>query len=191
MPRSWLGAGVAIGVLNLPKLGAGAALLGELRAPGVFPIDVGVVYFFDNEAALTRDELDLQANPVIGVTFPPGGSRLRVNALQVSAAACPYERDMKPGSLLLCVGAQGGVIQAHAEGFVGQTDSTRGLFALEGYARWHFPLSDTLGVSYSAGVFVPFLRDRFGYLDRFRKFTEKFRVAPLGGRLDLLLTYGF
>jgi hypothetical protein len=189
--RSWLGAGFAIGVLNLPKLGAGAALEGELRVPGLFPIDFGLVYFFDNEAALTRDELDLQAHPLIGATFPPGGSRLRVNTAQLSAAACPYERDMKPGSLLLCIGGQGGVIRVRGEGFVGEVDSTRGLFALEAYARWHFPISDTLGVSYSAGVFVPFVRDRFGYLNRHRAFTEKFRIAPVGGRLDLLLTYGF
>ena len=72
-----------------------------------------------------------------------------------------------------------------------QDSSTRALFDIDAYARWHFRLGNGLGISYSAGLFVPFLRDRYGYHDRFGAFHEQFRIAPLGGRLDLALTYGF
>lgn len=165
--------------------------MGELRSDGAWPIDFGFVYFFDNQAALDRDELDLRAHPLIGLPFPSSGSRLRVSAMQVSAAACPYERDLRPGLLLLCAGVQGGLMRVRSEGFIAPTDTTHALFALEAYARWHFRIDDTLGVSYSAGLFVPFVRDRFGYIDRFGGFSSKFRVGAIGGRLDLVLTYGF
>lgn len=195
MGRSWLGVGLSLGVLNLPKLGAGATVIGELRAKGAWPIDFGLTYFFDNDASLDRDEIDLRAHPLIGLPYPAGGSRLRFNSVQVSAAACPYERNLKPGVLLLCLGAQGGVLHVRGEGFAAATtavaSSTHPELALVAYARWHFRISDTLGVSYSAGLFVPFMRDRFGYLDRYGAFTQKFREGVLGGRLDLVLTYGF
>jgi hypothetical protein len=189
--RSWFGVGVALGVLNLPKLGAGVQATAELRPEGAWPIDISLIYFFDNEAELDRDELDLRANDLIGVTFPTGGSRLHVSAAQASAALCPYERELRPGVLILCAGVQGGLMWVRGEGFMSQTDNSHGLFAFEGYARWHFPISEAIGASYSAGLFVPFLRDHFGYLDRYSLFTSKFRVGAVGGRLDLLLTYGF
>lgn len=188
---SWVGAGLAIGVLNLPKLGAGGKLVGEIRADGLWPIDLGVGYYFDNDAPFTRDELDLQAHPLIIETFPAGGSKLTFNTVQASAAVCPYERDLEPGSLLLCAGVQGGLLHVRASGLINERTSTHPLFDFEAYARWHFSLSPVVGVTYSAGLFVPLMRDRFGYLDRSAKFVEKFRVAAIGGRLDLLLTYQF
>jgi hypothetical protein len=191
LARSWIGAGLALGVLNLPKLGAGLQLIGELRSANFIPIDIAAIYWFDNDAALTQDELDLRANPLIGVSFPPGGSRFRVSAVQASVAACPYERNLSPGSVMLCAGVQGGSMRVRGQGFASAHDRTRGLFGLEGYARWHFDLSDSVGVSYSAGIFVALMRDRFGYADRFGHFVDKFRSAPVGGRLDLSLTYGF
>jgi hypothetical protein len=189
--RSWVGAGVALGVLNLPKLGAGAKVMGQLRSNGLWPVDLAAVYWFDNEAPLTRDELDLQANPLISVPFPPAGSRLHVTAVQVSAAVCPYERALAPGSLLLCAGVQGGVVRVRSEGFIAAERRSRPQFGFEGYARWHFDLGEALGVTYSAGIFVPLMRDAFGYTDHFGKFSRKFRAAPVGGRLDLALTYAF
>ncbi len=188
---SWLGAGLALGVLNLPKLGTGLTVAGELRAGKFWPIELSAVYWFTNDADLSRDQLDLRANPLIGAPFPSKGSRVSVRAVQASLALCPYEHGLTPGSLLLCAGAQGGVLRAEGSGFKSQSQSARPLFALEAYARWHFQLGEALGVSYSAGIFVPLMRDRFGYTDRFGHYNQQFRQGPAGGRLDLVLTHSF
>jgi hypothetical protein len=123
--------------------------------------------------------------------FPPGGSRSTFSALEAKAALCPLEHELRSGSIIACAGVQGGVLFVQSEGFVDDQDQTRPLFGFEAYARWHFKLWDPIGVTYSAGVFVPVIRDRFGFRDGFDRFRELFRIAPVGGRLDIALTYSF
>jgi hypothetical protein len=187
--RSWIGAGIGLGVLDLPKLAAGVQLRGQLRVEHVWPIDLGVAYYFDNNAALSEDELDLKANTYVLAPFPSGGSRIGMSAWRANAALCPYERGLESGTLQLCAGLFGELLRAKSYGLLEASNKSRTLFAFEGYARWHFPLGKVIGVTYSAGLFVPFSRDRFGYLDRFGDFTTKFRISAIGGRLDLALTY--
>jgi hypothetical protein len=40
-------------------------------------------------------------------------------------------------------------------------------------------------------LFVPMIRERFGYTDSRGGYREQFRIAPVGGRLDAALTYTF
>jgi hypothetical protein len=74
---------------------------------------------------------------------------------------------------------------------VDQSDETRGLFSFEIYARLRFELSEHIAITYSAGVFIPVLRDRIGYVDPDGGFHEQFRLPVLGGRLDAALVFGF
>jgi hypothetical protein len=178
-------------VLNLPKLGAGATLLGQVRAGGFWPMDLGATYWFDNQAELTTSELDLELHPLVLAPFPVGGSRVVFRAIEAKAALCPLEHWLRSGSIIACAGVQGGVLFAEPEGFVEEEDQTGALFGFEAYARWHFRISDPIGISYSAGVFIPVIRDRFGFRDGFGRFREIFRITPVGGRLDIALTYSF
>jgi hypothetical protein len=188
---SWVGAGFAFGVLNMPKLGAGVELIGEVRPRRFWPMDFTLVYWFDNVSELNRAQLDLQIHPQIGLPFPEDGSRLSVHAFQASAALCPYESELASGSLLLCAGVQGGLMHVGSEGLLAEDAQTRALFAFDAYVRWHFRLGSGVGISYSAGAFVPMLRDRFGYEDRYGQFHEQFRVGAVGARLDIAVTYGY
>jgi hypothetical protein len=188
---SWIGAGFAVGLLNMPKLGIGLELLGEVRTPVMWPIEIGAVYWLENDDELNSMQTDLIAHPVLAVPYPPGGSRLQIQEMMLSAALCPYEFEMNTGSFLACAGAAAGLLRATGEGFVNESAVTRALFELDAYARWHFRLGSGVGITYSAGVFVPFLRDHFGYHDRFGAYHDQFRIAAIGGRLDLAITYGF
>jgi hypothetical protein len=128
----------------------------------------------------------------VGVRFPAGGGRSTFSAVEARAAVCPLEHGLRSGTLIACVGLQGGVLFARSAGFQADSDDqTRPLFGFELYARWHFRIAGPLGLSYSAGAFVPLFRERFGYRDGFGRFHEQFRIAPIGGRLDLALTYSF
>lgn len=189
--HSWVGAGVAFGVLNLPNFGAGVTLLGQVRTDDFWPIDLGAVYWFDNQAELRSSELDLQLHPLVTVPFPAGGSRSTFSAIEAKAAVCPLEHGLRAGTLIACAGLQGGVLFARSEGFSGDEDQTRPLLGFELYARWHFRVAGPIGLSYSAGAFVPLFRERFGYRDGFGRFHEQFRIAPIGGRLDIAMTYSF
>jgi hypothetical protein len=189
--RSWLGVGVAFGVLNLPKLGAGATVLAQIRPRRFWPIDLSAAYWFDNEAELLTSETDLGLHPLVLAPFPSGGSRSTFRAIEAKAALCPLEHNLRSGSILACAGIQGGLLFVSSEGFVADEDENRPRFGFEAYARWHFQLWDPIGISYSAGVFVPVLRDKFGYVDNFGVFRELFQVSPIGGRLDIALTYSF
>jgi hypothetical protein len=188
----WIGAGMAFGVLNMPKLGVGVEVVGELHPRRFWPLAFGLTYWFDNESALGDDALDLGVHPLVSLAFPAGGSRLSVRAYQASAATCPYELGLASGTLELCAGVEGGLIQVTSTGFIEEDDQLRPQFAFDGYARWHFRLGASgIGITYSLGLFVPVLRDRFGYRGRSGDFHEQFQVAPVGGRLDLALAYGF
>jgi hypothetical protein len=187
--QSWVGAGLALGVLNLPNFAAGVTLLGQLRAGDFWPIDLGATYWFDNEAELSPGELDLQLHPLVGLAFPEDGSRSTFSALEAKAALCPLEHRLRSGTLIACAGMQGGVLFARSEGFVAEDDQTRPLLGFELYARWHFRVAGPVGLTYSAGAFVPLFRERFGYRDGFGRFREQFRIAPIGGRLDVAMTY--
>jgi hypothetical protein len=186
---SWFGAGIAFGVLNLPNFGVGATVLGQVRADEFWPIDLAAVYWFENHAELLPSELDLQLHPLVAVPFPPGGSQTSFTATEVRAALCPLEHRLRTGSLIACAGLQGGVLFARPEGFLDEQDQTRPLLGIEVYARWHYPIAGPIGLTYSAGAFVPLIRERFGYRDGFGKFRETFQIAPAGARLDVALTY--
>jgi hypothetical protein len=188
---SWIGAGFTAGLLNLPKLGIGVEVIGELRVPNMWPIELSATYWFENDAVLNATELDLAANPFIYAPYPPGGSRLEVTEMQASAALCPFEYNLETGSFMACGGVSAGALRASGEGFVNQKAVTRPLFDFDAYARWHFRLGAGIGITYSAGLFIPLFRDHFGYMDRAGDFHQSFRIAPIGGRLDLALTYGF
>jgi hypothetical protein len=168
-----LGAGIAFGVLNLPKVGAGATLMAHVRPRRFVPIELAAVYFFENDDELTLRERDLHVSPLVGVPFPPSGTRTGFRAAELKAALCPLEHALRSGGLL----------DARAE--------TGPLFAFEAYARWRFRLVERMGLSYSAGLFVPMIRERFGYTDSRGGYREQFRIAPVGGRLDAALTYTF
>lgn len=186
---SWVGAGLALGVLNLPKVGVGAELLTELRTRPLWPLEFRLVYWFDNHAELGLSDLDLMVHPYVLIPFPAGGSRLRVSGAQLSVATCPLERRLGSDSLLICGGVQGGVVRVAAEGFAGDKDTTHPSFGFELFARYHFELGARFGISYSAGLFLALLRERYGYRDREDQFREAFRSSLVGGRLDLALTY--
>jgi len=188
---SWIGAGAAFGVLNLPKLGVGLEVVAQIKAKHVWPIDLGAMYFLDNQALLSDGELDLLGIPGLTVVYPASGSGTTFNALQLRAAVCPYEHALGSGELLLCAGLYGGALVARSEGFIAATTHTSPLYGLQAYARWHFTIAGQFGISYSAGLFAALGRERFGYLDRNNRFRELFQVSPVGGRLDLALTLGF
>jgi hypothetical protein len=80
---------------------------------------------------------------------------------------------------------------ARPEGFLDEEDDTRGLFSFEAYARFRFRFTPAIALTYSAGVFIPVIRDKFGYRDGFGDFQEEFRMPVLGGRLDVGLAVGF
>jgi hypothetical protein len=186
-----LGIGTAFGVLNLPKLGVGLEALAELQpASFPFPIDLTFVYWLDNTAELTPSQLDLGVHPLIVVPFPDSGSRIVFSALKFGAAICPYQHELKSGRILLCGGLYGGLLRGSPEGFVGGEEKTSALYGVEAYARWHFHLTGALGLSYSVGLFGALGRERFGHVDAFGDFREDFQVSPVGGRLDLALTFG-
>jgi hypothetical protein len=175
----------------MPKLGIGVEAVGEIRTPVMWPIEVGAVYWFDNDDELTGVQTDLVAHPLLAVPYPPGGSAVTIQETMLSAALCPYEFHMATGSFLACGGASGGILRASGAGFVDEKTVVRPLFELDAYARWHFRLGGGVGITYSAGLFVPFLRDHFGYHNRFGDYHDQFRMAALGGKLDLAITYGF
>lgn len=186
-----LGAGIAVGILNLPKLGAAPSLWGRLALADGWAFELGVDWWLANEAELDIGERDLVLHPIYIIPFPPGGSRLRFEGFEVAAAVCPHRIRLVPGELALCAGVRGGMLRVEAEGFTDTEEHTRALFALTAFARWHYRLAGPVGVSYSAALFVPFLRDRYGYVDSVGIERTEFEPAPVGGRLDLALTYTF
>jgi hypothetical protein len=190
-PRpSWIGAGVALGILNLPKIGVGVELIAQLRTEVIWPIEFSLVYWFQNDAELSVSELDLMLHPFYPYPYPEGGSKLSMTAAQLGAALCPLERYMSSDIFQLCAGVKAGLLRAESHGFPDESSETRPTLELEGFLRYHFRLGGDLAVSYSAGLFVPLIRDRFGYRDRQGDFVEVFRTSAVGGRLDLALTYG-
>jgi hypothetical protein len=188
-PRFVLGAGAMIGVLNLPNLGAGITVLGQLGT--IIPIDLALGYYFDNTDELLVMERDLGLHPLFGTPWPPGGSRTAFSIVQASAGVCPLRHELVPGTLFGCGGLYGGLMRAAPEGFVAAEDVLRPVLGLEAYARWRYTLGGPIGLTYSAGLFVPLLRPAFGYVDSRGRFSEQFRVSPLGGRLDVALSYAF
>jgi hypothetical protein len=185
-PRLVIAAGFVLGVLNLPKLAMGPALLAEVEAG--WPHDFGLSYMPPNAAQVGYRELDLGLHPLRTVPFPPGGSEIEVSLLQINAATCPLRHRLSSGRLLGCAGLYGGMLSASGEGFIaGGRDETRFLAGAEAYARWHFRIAGPVGLTYSAGLFVPFVREPFGYRDREGEFRELFRQPSFGGRLDVLL----
>jgi hypothetical protein len=188
-PRpSWVGAGVALGILNLPKIGVGVELIAQLRTESIWPIEFSLSYWFQNDAELSVSELDLMLHPFYVYPYPEGGSKLSMTAAQLGAALCPLERYMRADIFQLCAGVKAGLLRAESTGFPDEGIETRPTLELEGYLRYHFRLGGALGLTYSAGLFVPLIRDRFGYLDRQGDFVEVFRTSAVGARLDLALT---
>ena len=184
--------GSGIGVVNLPKLGVGVELVGEARPRRFWPLAFGLTYWFDNDKELTSSQLNLNVHPLIALPYPSGGSRLTARAYQASAATCPYETALGSGALSLCAGIEGGILRVSGAGFVNARTQTRPMFAFDAYARWHFRFASSgLGITYSLGVFVPMIRDSFGFRDHRGDFDEEFQQAPVGGRVDVALAYGF
>jgi len=171
------------------RIGAGVKVLALIDAG--LPVDLGLTYFFDNTTELRLGERDLGLVPLAVTPYPPGGSRTSFSVVQANADVCPFVHDLAPGALAGCAGVYGGLLTAKPEGFIDEANATRAAFGLEVYARWRYTLGGPIGLTYSAGLFVPLLRPSFGYVDGNGVFREQFRVAPLGGRLDVALTYGF
>lgn len=184
-----VGLGASIGVLNLPSLGAGVTLVTQFGT--ALPMDLSITHFFQNTTELTTSERDLGLVPFAVVPWPRGGSRTTFSLTQLNFGVCPARHDLDPGVLLGCAGVYGGVLTAEAEGFVDPADVVRVALGLEAYARWRYRLGGPIGLTYSAGLFVPLLRPAFGYADGYGNFQEQFRGSPLGGRLDVALTYAF
>jgi hypothetical protein len=184
-----IGAGATIGVLNLPNLGAGVTLITQFGT--ALPIDLSLSYFFENGSELSTSERDLGLLPLAVVPWPPGGSRSSFTLTQVNFGMCPAQHQLEPGVLLGCAGVYGGLLTAEGAGFVEPVDTIRVALGLEAYARWRYRLGGPIGLTYSAGLFVPLLRPGFGYVDGNGAFQEQFRVSPVGGRLDVALTYAF
>ncbi len=187
----WIGAGFGFGILNLPKMAFGVTALGQVRIGEFWPIDFGVAYFFDNDQELSDREIDLRINPLVIVPFPGEGSLTTFSSAELKVALCPFEQRMRTGSLFACAGVQGGLLFASPSGFIDEGDEMRGLFNVDLYARLRFRLADRIAVTYSAGVFIPVVRDRFGYVDGEGDFREQFRLPVVGGRLDAALVFGF
>jgi hypothetical protein len=164
-------------------------LLAELRTESLWPIEFSLVYWFQNDAELGYSELDLMLHPFYAYPYPEGGSKLSMTAAQLGAALCPLERYMGNDIFQLCAGAKAGLLRAESSGFPDQGTETRPTLELEGYARYHFRIAGGLGLTYSAGLFVALIRDRFGYLDRQGDFVELFRTSAVGARLDLALSF--
>jgi len=188
----YLGAGLALGVLNLPNLGAGPKVYAQLAPEGFWPVELSAVYFFENVRELDNAELDLVLHPMLLVPYPPEGARAKFQIAQLSVALCPYERGLTAGSLFVCGGLYGGMLAVETEGF-GLLDGSEQqlLFGLEAYVRWRFRLGPGFGLTYSVGLDAPLTQERFGYEDRFGRFVELFQASPVGGRVDLALTAGF
>ncbi len=185
-----IGAGLTAGLFNLPSLGIGASLHAQVTPRGFWPIELSATYFFDNERQLTSVDLDLAVHPLFLFPFPAEGSRISFGIAQLSATVCPHDQALSGGRIFVCAGAYGGLIRVEAEGFVLANHSEdRPLFGLEGYVRWRFKISGPLSFTYSAGLFVPLLRERFGYTDRFARFHELFQTTPVNGRVDLALAF--
>lgn len=182
-----VGAGIALGVLNLPNIALGPALFAEIDAG--WPVDISVAYLPPNTAEVPSRKLDLELHPAFAVPFPSGGSRAELSLLQLSAGVCPLRHELSNGRLLGCGGLYGGVLQGTSEGLIRSDDATRFLAGAELYARWHFRLGGPIGLTYSAGVFTPFLREPFGFRDRDGEFQRLFREPVLGGRLDLFFVF--
>lgn len=181
------GAGAVLGVLNLPSIALGPALFAEFDAG--WPIDVSVAYLPPNTAELGYRDLQLALHPAFEVPYPAEGSRLELSLLQVSAGTCPLRHDLDNGFLLGCAGLYGGMLQGSSEGLVRASDVTRFLAGAELYARWQFRLGGPIALTYSAGLFVPFVREPFGYRNRDGDFQQLFREPVFGGRLDVFLVY--
>ncbi|MDH5671499.1 MAG: hypothetical protein OEZ06_05070 [Myxococcales bacterium] len=189
-PGFQFGAGLAVGVLNLPKLGAGLQLYMRTKLPGFIPLELSASYFFANRAALDLGDVDYGLSSLILVFGPDSNAHVDYQVIQLSAALCPANGGVATGQLSLCAGPIVGAITSDSGNFVvAADDPTRALFAFEAYARFRFQAGDTVGLSYSIGLFVPVIRDRFGYADRSGEFRQHFRQAPVGGRFDLLVTF--
>lgn len=182
-----LGAGVAVGFLNLPRVGIAPSFWARLAPAETWALEMSLDAWLDNDAPLSNYERDLGVHPMYVISPNDSGS-IRFRAFEGGVALCPYRTSLDPGELSFCAGVRGGVIEADGIGFAQATAATRGLFSVEGHARWRYHLVGPLGLSYSAGLFVPLLRDQFSYVDAFGRQRDKFRQAPLGGRLDLALT---
>lgn len=185
-----VGAGVAVGLLNLPSVGVAPSLWARLAPADTWALEMSLDAWLDNDADLSTYERDLGVHPML-VVSPTGKGSVRFNAFEGGLAVCPYRSLLDPGELSFCAGVRGGMIEAHGIGFAQASDATRALFSIEAHARWRYHLAGPLGLSYSAGLFVPVLRDRFTYVDAFGRERDKFRLAPLAGRLDLALTLDF
>jgi hypothetical protein len=98
-PPVHLGAGVDVGVLNLPNLGVAATLYAQLAPRDFWPIELSASYFFDNHQELSIGELDLVAHPQLIAPFPRDGARAVFRIVQLSAALCPYQRALDAGRL--------------------------------------------------------------------------------------------
>jgi hypothetical protein len=167
----------------------GPELFAEVDAG--WPIELSVAYYPKNSEEISDDQLDLGLLPNGFVPFPPDGSRIAFSELEASVDTCPLRYRMQSGSVLACGGLFGGVLMAKSEGFVSENDETRLSAGAEAFARWHFRIAEPIGITYSAGLFVPFVRDRFGFLNRNGEYRELFRQPVIGGRLDVALSWWF
>ncbi len=191
-PAVSVGGGMSLGIFNLPNLGVGLSAYAQVSPPGFFPFEVRASYFFDNGASLNRVEQDLNIHPGVFYPFPEGASRIRFQLMQIAAAVCPLGHQLPSGRLRVCGGAYAGLLSATANNFVRfEGDESRATFGLETYLRWRFVVAEPVALAYSAGIFVPFIRDSFGYRDRLGNYQELFRQSVIGGRLDLFMTAAF
>ena len=186
-----LGAGGTLGVLNLPAAAPGLTLMTQFFPCGFWPIELRAAYFFTVESELSSGELELPLESFMALRFPPEGSGVRGSAAQLDAALCPIQHPVGGGLLLACGGAYVGAAFIEGYGFAPNRSESRLQLGFEAHARFNFAISGGLGFTYSAGVVAPLLRQQFGYHDHDGEFVKTFQVAPVGGRLDLLLTYGF
>lgn len=182
-----VGAGVAVSVLDMPKLSAGPKLWADWKPLFGWPIELSAVFLPDNAAELTLNDLDLAVHPAVVVNHPGTGTRATFQLWQAGLALCPLQLPAEV-EMRACAGLRGGIYRVKAEGFIEDGRKRRPSLSADIFARFHHPLGGGIAVSYSLGIYVGLIRDRFTYQDRFGATQELFRAGLVGGRLDLLLT---
>ncbi|WP_437675784.1 hypothetical protein [Sorangium sp. So ce131] len=166
-----VGVGPAFGLGLLPALGAAAALRARLSPPRLPAFELGALLWAPSEAAV-------------------GPSGARFSWAEGFVSVCPLEVGAAT-RLSACAAVRAGALSAGGFGFDAELSEDRLTVngALEARAAQRL-----LGPLTAAGGFalvVPFVRDTFYYTDAEGADRRVFRMAPLGGTVEILLGVEF